>query len=70
MNKTFRDTKPSCPPCIGHCHQGRACPWNVLPELEPEDQSPSSGVATAQFWTAVVFGLCVLGALLSCVVSR
>lgn len=71
MNKTFRDTKPTCPPCLGDCQQGRQCPWNQpLPDLEPEDQSDSSGVAAAQFWAAVAFGLCALGALLSCVVSR
>jgi hypothetical protein len=71
VNKTFRDTKPMCPPCLGDCQQGRTCPWNhPLPEPELEDQTDSPGVAQAQFWVAVGFGLCVLGSVVSCVVSR
>lgn len=71
MNKTFRDTKPRCPPCMGHCNQGRTCPWNQLPEPEEEDQSEGLTLnERLQVGAGVAFIVCLVGAVASCVVSR
>lgn len=52
-----RQNERTCPPCNGECAQGRRCP-----AMDEGDSDPSI-VDTATFWTAVVVGLSLLGAL-------